>query len=589
MNKFSLLSFLKFHLKDTLLAMISIMLESALEISIPFLMNLLLKNGLNETVINNVYTYSLNLDYLFLIGGIMILFALLALLLGLSTAYFTANAGRYLGEELRKAEYQKILSYSFANLDSFRINSLITRITGDIQIISDAFCQSLRPLLRSPVQLIFALSFAIIMSKDLSIVFAIILPLMTILLFFMAIRAKPRFIKVQRALDKINLTTEESLVAIRFIRANAKEDYENEKFESVNSENKKIATKATSFIAFNSAIMQGMTYTCILGILIVGTNISLTNHDANMIINMGSFLSYVSQLLASLNMISNVFMTFSRSEASKERIKEVFEQTSEIEDRGKEKLSDSSIVFKNVSFIYPNHSEKVLDDISFTISSGSFIGIIGETGSGKTSLVNLISRYYEKTEGDIFIGNKKIEEYSLNSLHSNIATAFQIPQLFKGTILDNLKYGNENIDVEDVILASKIAECYPFIMDMKDNFNSLVSSRGTSLSGGQKQRIALARALLKKPKILILDDSFSALDRITERKIKDNLKKYLSDTTIIVISQKISTIEDAEMIIVLDKGKVSSIGTSKELLEQDGIYKSIYTLQRKEDYGSITK
>jgi ATP-binding cassette subfamily B protein len=584
-NKTLFLRFLKPYRKYFILAVIAIIIECGLEISIPFLMNQLLDNGMTPTFdeSGNIASYTLNLQYTLGMGGIMVGFAVVAFGLGIITAKFTAKAGRGFGYELRKEEFKKIQNFSFKELDEFRINSLVTRMTNDVQIISDTFCQVLRPLLRAPLQLVFSFVFAIIMSKQLSIVFGIIVPLLAVLLTVVLLISKPLFVKVQGALDEINRTTQESLVAMKLVRANSKKEYEISKFTKVNNEVKDIGTKSFSIGAWNMAIMEFMTYACILGILFVGGKLSLSDTTGRMINNISSFLSYVMQVLASLNMLSNVFMTFTRSEASTYRIAQVFNSQNEIVDKkdSKLKITDGSVSFNDVSFKYNDSAkENVLSDISFKINDGDFVGILGQTGSSKTTLVYLLDRFYDVTSGSIEVSNNNIKDYSLAELRKNIAISFQNPTLFSGTIEDNLRWGNPLATEEEIIKACKIAGCYDFIMEkFPAGFKTKMGQTGSNVSGGQRQRICLARAILKKPKILILDDSFSALDRITEAEVKHNLKYDLPHMTKIVISQKVSTIEDADKIIVLNEGKLNYIGTSDELIKKDPIYQSIYKIQ----------
>lgn len=581
MQKFSIFHYLKPYKSAFIIACLAIIFETFLEISIPFLMNNLLDNGM--TVDGD--TYTINLSYTLMMGGVMIVFALVALGLGILTAKFTAKAGRGLGYELRKQEYRKIQSFSFKNLDSFRVNSLVTRMTNDIQIISDTFCQSLRPMLRSPISLVFSIVLALIMSRELSVVFGIIVPLLAAILIVMAILVRPKFVRVQAAIDRVNRTVQESLVAMKLVRANAKKDFEIHKFEDVNKEVRRLGTSSSSLIASNMAIMQFMTYACIIGILYVGgTNVlNLTSNQAVIINNMATFLNYVTQTLAALNMLSNVFMSLSRAEASYTRVKEVFQANSEIKDNPDSTLEmkDGSISFQDVTFSYSDDlSKAVLQDINFSISDGEFVGILGQTGSSKSTLIYLLERFYDVSKGAIYISGHNVKDYSIKELRKNIAICFQSPRLFTGTIKENLRWGDKEASDEEIIEACKIACCYDFIVNkLPDGFDTELGQTGSNVSGGQRQRLCIARALLRKPKILILDDSFSALDRVTEGELKKNLREKLPHMTKIVIAQKVSTIQDADKIIVLNDGKINSIGDSKTLLATDEIYQDIYNLQ----------
>ena len=547
-------------------------------------MNILLKNGMNTDLSGDTATYTLNLSYTLMIGGVMIVFAILSFFLGMITAKSTARAGRGLGYELRKQQYKKIQEFTFSDLDDFRINSLITRMTNDVQIISDSFCQMLRPILRAPLQLVFATVFAIIMSKELSVVFAVTVPLLGVSLFTIVFFARPKFYQLQGALDNINRTTQETLVAEKLIRANSKMDYEEEKFRNVNDDSKKIGRKALGLTALNMGFMQLMTYSCIIAVLFIGGQTAILNaQDADAVNNVATFLSYVNQMMASLNMLSNVFMIFTRSEASKKRVQEVFDTRSNIIDikDSQLRIEKGEIVFNHVYFKYKDSSEEyVIKDNTFQIKDGEFVGILGQTGSSKSTLIYLIERFYDVSEGKILIDGHNIKDYPIDEVRNNIAISFQNPTLFTGTIKDNLRWGKKDATDEEIIEACKIACCHDFIMNKLPNgYDTELGQTGSNVSGGQRQRLCIARALIRKPKILILDDSFSALDRITEGELKENLRKKLPNMTKIIISQKVSSIKDADKIIVLNEGKINSIGDNDTLLEKDEIYKDIYRIQ----------
>lgn len=585
-EKFHYSVYLRPYRKSLIIAVASILLECGLEISLPFLMNLLLTYGMDMEIdaINNTTSYTLHLDYVLLIGAIMVAFALGAFLLGMLTAKYTAKAGRGLGYELRKKEYQKIQEFTFSNLDDFRINSLVTRMTNDIQIISDSFCQMLRPLLRAPLQLVFATVFAILMSKELTVVFAVVVPLLGIALMTIVVLARPMFYKLQSSLDHINRTTQESLVAVKLVRANSKMDFEEKKFADVNWDSRRIGNKALSLTAMNMGFMQLMTYMCIVAVLYIGGNNAILTHaDATAVNNIATFLSYNNQMMASLNMLSNVFMIFTRSGASKKRVQEVFLAKPEIIDKSDSdlKITSGSVVFDHVSFKYKETSEEpVIKEASFSIDDGEFIGILGQTGSSKTTLIYLMERFYDVSEGRILIGGHDIKDYPLNEVRKNLAISFQNPTLFTGTIKENLLWGDKNATDAEIKEACQIACCYDFIQNnLPNGFDTMLGQTGSNISGGQRQRICIARAILRKPKVLILDDSFSALDRITEAQVKENLRTKLPHMTKIVISQKVSTIQDADRIIVLNEGKINSVGTSDELKENDPIYQDIYKIQ----------
>lgn len=572
--------FLKPYKFEFIGAIILIIIECGLEVTLPFLMNVLVKNGITE---NADLTYSMNLPYILTIGGIMIAIALLAFIIGIFGAKLSAKSCRGFGYEIRKEEYQKIQKYSFKNLDSFRASSLITRLTNDVQILSDTLCISLRPALRSPIMMIFSLTFALIISPKLSIVFFVALVFLASMIFTIVHIVKPHFLAIQKLVDNINRITQESIMAIKTIKAYYKKDFEIAKFEEANAKLKSEARKTISINALAMPAGQIANYATIIFVLLFGGIMYMSYDHAIMLEDIQTFLTYVMQLLATIMMLSNVFMAINRSTASLYRVNEVLSATSEIKDLEDSKLTimKGDVAFKDVFFKYnADAKEYVLKDLNFSIIAGEFVGIIGQTGSSKSSLVSLIDRFYDVTKGEILIDEHSIKNYSLEHLRESISISFQSPLLFKGTVLENLKWGNKNATMDEIIKACKIAECYDFIVNnLANGFDTMISQGGTSVSGGQRQRLCIARAILKNPKILILDDSFSALDKITEAKVKDNLRNELPNMTKIVISQKISSIKDADKIIVLDNGNITHIGTHEELLNTDDIYKDINTLQ----------
>lgn len=574
------LKFLKPYKWQFAIAVICICIECGLEVVLPFLMNNLIKGGVIETGEN---TYTMNLNYVLLLGIIMIVLALLAFFIGVIGAKFSAISGRGLGYELRKEEYRKLESYSFKNIDSFRRSSLITRLTNDVQIISDTLCTSLRPTLRAPIMMIFSLIFALIISPLLSLIFLCALIVLSAMIFTIVHFVKPKFKIIQKLVDNINRVTQESIIAIKTIKAYVKKDYEFLKFKEANEDLKKTSRKTLSINALSMPAGQLANYGTIIAIIYFGGILYMQPAHAIALEDIQTFLTYVMQLLSTIIMFSNILMAVNRASASIYRVNEVLSTNSEIFDKedSTKVITQGAVTFKDVSFKYNLSSpEYVLKHISFDIKPGEFVGVIGQTGSSKSTLVSLIERFYDITSGEILIDGVDIKEYSLEHLRDSISISFQSPTLFKGTVTENLKWGNKDATKEEIDSACKIAECYSFINDrLNEGFNTIISQGGTSVSGGQRQRLCIARALLKKPKILILDDSFSALDKITEAKVKNNLKKHLPFMTKIVISQKISTIQDADKIIVLDNGKISNIGTHEELLKKDDIYKDIYNLQ----------
>lgn len=572
--------FLKPYRWQFALAVLCIVLECGLEVVLPFLMNAMTKNGIQD---NGLGGYTMDLNYVLIIGSIMIGIAVFAFILGVVGSKFSAIACRGLGYEIRKEEYQKLQKFSFSNVDSFRQSSLITRLTTDVQIISDTLCVSLRPALRAPLVMIFSLTFSLIISPILSLIFVVSIFILGIMMFTIIKLVKPRFKLIQKLVDNINRVTQESVIAIKTIKAYVKKDYELIKFQAANQELKDTATKTLSINALSMPAGQIANYSTMIAIIYFGGLMTMSVNAAIVVEDIQTFLTYVLQLLATVMMFSNVLMAINRASASLYRVKEVLDTNSEIinKEDSNLKVKDGSIEFKNVDFKYESTSDEfVLKDINFKIKSGEFVGIVGQTGSSKSTLVYLMERYYEANNGEILLADENIKDYSLKEVRDAISISFQSPTLFKGTVIENLKRGNKNATKEEIIEACKVADCYDFVVNkLSDGFNTTISQGGTSVSGGQRQRLCIARALIKRPKILILDDSFSALDKITEARVKNNLKSILPNMTKIVISQKISTIQDADKIIVLDNGKISNIGTHEELIEKDPIYRDIYNLQ----------
>lgn len=572
--------FLKPYKKETILAIVFLVLETVLEITVPFLMNFILQNNLGinygpDNIITNV-----NYPIVYSVGGAMIVCAILAFIFGIVGSKFTAIAGRGLGFELRKNEFKKIQSFSFKNLDNYRVDSLITRLTSDITIIQDWFCQSFRASLRSPTLLIFSLLLAFIISPYLGIIFLIAIPLLAALLIILIKIARPKFSKMQSIVDNLNRVTQESIIAIKTIKSYVKEDYEVEKFQEVNSKLQITSSSAFSTISLNMPSIQLITYATIIALLSFGASF-FSKGLIQDVSEISTFLSYIMQLLSALLMLSNVFMLTNRANASLVRVIEVINTNNDIVDgKSNKEIESGDIEFNNVYFKYNEKATKyVLSDINYHIKSGSTIGIFGETGSGKTSFINLIERFYDVSEGELLIDNLNIKDYKISEIHDKIGICFQNPTLFSGSILDNLRWGNKDATMEEIIEACKITCCYDFIVNnLSNGFDTQMSQDGINVSGGQRQRICLARALLKKPKILILDDSFSALDYITETKIKENLRK-LKNITIIIISQKINSIKDADDIVVLKEGKILNHGNHNYLIQNNEIYLNTYRIQ----------
>ena len=573
-----LFKFIKPYRKEFIISVVTIVIESLLEISCPYLMSMLLEYG----IIQNGDTYIIDNEVVILLSCLMVLFGTLAFISGLFFAKYVARFSKGVGYEIRKAEYLKLKEYSFHNLDSVSASSLLTRLTSDINIIADTVSNSFRPMFRAPVMLIATLTISAITSPILSCVFFVTVPILAIIMVVIVKYVKPRFLKIQKIVDRMNRNTKESIVAIKTIKSYVKEDFEINKFKEINDDSRKSSNDAMGANGLMMPAQELVLYSTIVGILYLGGYLALKPDYANIVINIAMFLTYVTQLLATVQMLTNVTLNLNRAGASVTRVEELFKVKSEIKDNPSSKLQvlNGDIEFKNVSFSYFNDKNYVLNNVSLKIKSGSFVGVVGQTGSSKTTLINLLLRFYDVSEGNVFIGDHDVRDYSIHELRKNISISFQNPFLFNDTVLNNIKRGNKEATMDEVINAAKIACAYDFITnDLEDGFNTMIAEGGTNLSGGQRQRVCLARAILMHPKVLILDDSFSALDRITEAKVKENLKNTLPDVTKIVISQKISTIKDSDEIIVLEKGNVSNIGNHKFLAENDPIYKDINNIQ----------
>lgn len=552
-------------------SILCVALESVFELVIPLIM----ANIIDVGVINHNKVYIMQRSLL------MIACALVSLLLGSLYARLAAVTGQGFGAELRKVEYRKVQNFSFSNLDHFSTPSLITRLTSDITIMQNTICNGIRPMVRGPVMMIMALFMTIILSPKLAVVFLVAMPILAICLFMILQKIRPMYGKMQIALDKVNSIIQENLTAIRTVKSYVKGESEAKKFEKVNESFKTSSESAFHYAVLNMPCFQLVMYATIVCILWFGGNYI---HTGTMRVGtLTGFLSYVLQILNSLMMISNVFLMLSRSMTSASRILEVIDEPEEIIGGTQPKIIKSgSIDFDHVFFKYKKTAENnVLSDICLHIKSGQTVGIIGGTGSAKSSLVQLIPRLYDVTSGNLKIDGYDVKEYPLVHLRDAVGMVLQKNTLFSGTIRENLKWGNENATDDELNWACKIACADEFLSRMPDGYETDLGQGGVNVSGGQKQRLCIARALLKRPKVLIFDDSTSAVDTATEAIIRERLTKELSDTTKIFITQRINSIENADLIVVLDDGKINEIGTHKDLLTHNPIYKDIYELQMK--------
>jgi len=562
---------MKQYKKYAYLALICIAVEAMLELLVPMIMADLIDNG-----VANGDTH-----YIYVKGFEMALCALIALVLGIGSARFQALAGQGLGANIRKAEYEKLQSYSFSNIDHFRVSSLVTRLTSDVTNIQNSVSTGMRPFGRSPVMLIFASSIAFTINRTLALVFFVALPILAVLLIIIIMNVRPLYAKMQNAIDLVNRSIQENLTAVRVVKSYVRGEYEIDKFKDVNAKLKSESENAFGIAVLNMPAMQFVMYGTIIAILFVGGH--LINNGQLKIGELTSFLSYVLLILNSLMMMSNVFLMMTRSLASATRIVEVLDEKIDITDENSQDISvkHGEIEFDHVWFKYKNEAkEYVLSDVSFHIKPGQTVGIIGQTGSSKTTLVQLIPRLYDATKGTVRIDGVDVKNYPVKHLRDAIAVVLQKNTLFSGSLISNLRWGNENATKEEIDEACHIACVDEFLDRLPAGYESEMGQGGVNVSGGQKQRICIARAILKKPKVLILDDSTSAVDTATEGRIREELAKKLPDMTKLVIAQRISSVKHADQIIILDKGCVNAIGTHEELLRTNKIYQEIYESQK---------
>ena len=558
--------------KEFILAIICIEVETIFELIIPLIMSDIIDVG----IVNN------DRHYILIKGFQMVLCALISLVLGHACAKYTAACGNGIGAQIRMAEFQKMQTYSFANTDRFSTPSLVTRLTSDVTTIQNSVTNGMRPAFRSPVMMITAIVVSFKLNAKLAIVFLIAAPVLAIILFFIIKNVQPLYSKMQSAIDLVNRIIQENLSAIRVVKAYVRSDYETSKFEEVNANLQNSSEKAFSLSALNMPAFQFIMYGTILSILWFGGDLVMIGDMK--VGALTSFLSYVLQVLNSLMMFSSVFLLFTRSLTSWKRISEVIDEEPTITDeRAKDiTITKGSIRFENVYFKYNETAkEYVLSDISFDIKPGQTIGIIGQTGAAKSTLVQLIPRLYDVTSGNIYIDDHPIYEYTQEHLRDSIAVVLQKNTLFSGTVKENLYWGKEDATDEEIQRACDIACVNEFIDRLDNGYETDLGQGGVNVSGGQKQRLCIARAILKAPKVLILDDSTSAVDTATEAKIREGLEQALPDMTKIIIAQRISSIMHADQIIILDDGMINAIGTHEQLLADNEIYQDIYYSQQK--------
>lgn len=580
-----LLKYLKEYKKYAILTILVVGLESICEVIMPYIMSLLLKYGIGE--VNQVTGEAISGDpkWLFIYGSIILVIAIISLFAGAFGAKFAVKASQGFAKNIRKAEFYKIQDYSFSNIDKFSTSSLVTRLTTDVTNTASAFQMMIRMMIRSPIMLVVATIMAIILNPGLSSIFAIAIPLLLVGVVILMLSAFPFFKKMLRKYDDLNASVQEDLIGIRVVKAYVREDFENEKFLKASESVRRTETIASRVMNLGNPYMQIIMYGSMLAILWIGGN-KIIGQEMDWTL-LTTFLSYVTQILISLIMISMFFINFVMAKASINRINEVLDEVPDINDDNADKdlkVETGSISFKNVSFSYVNSKDKlVLENIDFDIKSGETVGIIGGTGSSKSTLVQLIPRLYDVSEGEVIVSDHNVKEYTIEELRSEVAMVLQKNVLFSGTIKENLRWGNETASDEEIIEACKKAQADQFIQSFPDGYDTDLGQGGVNVSGGQKQRLCIARALLKNPKIIILDDSTSAVDTATDKSIRDAFKNDIPDVTKIIIAQRVSSVQDADKIIVMDNGKINGIGTHKQLLETNDIYRDVYMSQVKGD------
>ena len=568
----TLLPYMKKYKWSTIFAPLSIIAEVLLEITIPVLMSRIVDNGIPNK----------DLAYIVKIGMLMVIMAIAGMCAGALSSRLAAKASMGFASELRSGLFKSVQRFSFSNVDRFSSASLVTRLTTDVTNAQNAFQMCIRMLVRAPVMLVGATIMAFSINSSLVSVFLITIPILAATLFIITKMAHPRFIAMLKKYDGLNSTVQENLISIRVVKSFVRSAYEKDKFKNANDGLMNASLRAEKVVIFNMPIMQLSVYACIIAILWFGGNmIAAGNMETGELI---SFINYVTQILMSLMTICMVFTNIVISRASLSRIIEVLNEQPDIKDSAKEDIpvNDGSIEFKNVTFSYYSTAEEVnLKNINVKIHSGETIGIIGGTGSAKSTLVQLIPRLYDADEGEVLVGGRNVRDYKLKTLRSSVAMVLQKNVLFSGTIKENLRWGNAQATDEEIEAACKAACAHDFITSFPNGYETELGQGGVNVSGGQKQRLCIALALLCKPKILILDDSTSAVDTATDARIRDALKTALKGATKLIIAQRITSVCEADRIIVMDDGRISDIGTHEELLKRNEIYREVYTSQQK--------
>ena len=558
--------------KDAILSPVYVLVESLLDVAIPFVMADLIDKGIDAGNMGMILRY----------GAILVGFALVALLFGALAGRSCARATAGFARNLRHDMFHHLQVYSFSNIDKFSAPGLVTRLTTDVNNVQNAFMMIIRTLIRCPAMLIFAMVMSFRINKDIAAIFLAVIPVLGIGLYLIIQRVYPVFTRVFKTYDALNGVVQENLSGIRVVKNFVREEHEIEKFDGISGKIYKDFSLAERIMSLNNPLMQSCIYACMILVSWLGAKQIVIGTMSTG--NLMSFFTYIMQILSSLMMLSMVFVMITMSRTSAERIVEVLEEQSDITNGPDPvyEVKNGSIVFRDVSFSYAKRPDKeVLYNIDLEIASGQTIGIIGGTGSSKSSLVQLIPRLYDVTAGSVLVGGVDVRDYDLNTLRQNVAMVLQKNTLFSGTIKENLRWGNPDASDEELVRVCRLAQADEFIRSFPDGYDTYIEQGGTNVSGGQKQRLCIARALLRHPKILILDDSTSAVDTKTDALIGKAFREEIPDTTKIIIAQRISSVKDADQIIVMDNGSIHGLGTHEELLESNEIYREVYYSQQK--------
>ncbi len=562
----------------SILAPLFVIGEVFMETVIPLLMAKMIDDGFSAG----------DMHYIVKTGGVMLVCAIAGLFFGVMSGRYAAIASAGLAKNLRQDMYNHIQDFSFRNIDHFSTASLVTRLTTDITNVQNAYQMIIRMLVRAPVMMVFSFVMAMIINVKLSMIILLAIPILGAFIVIISVQAHGIFRKLFIIYDRMNTVVQENLLGIRTVKAYVREQREIDKFTETSSESKRLSIEAEKRLILNMPFMSLLTAACTVLISLLGANMIIKGTGSLTTGGLMSLFTYIIQILSSLMMVSMIVIQCVMAKASADRIVEVMDEKSDLADNDHPvmEVPDGSIEFDHVSFGYfPGKDKYVLNDINFSIKPGEVVGIIGGTGSSKSTLVSLIPRLYDAAEGSVKVGGVDVRNYDIKTLRDQVSMVLQKNELFSGTIKENLKWGNENATDEQILEACKISQADEFVQTMPDKYDTHIEQGGRNVSGGQKQRLCIARALLKQPKILILDDSTSAVDMATDALIQEGMKNYLPQTTKIVIAQRIASVEHADKIIVLDQGRISGIGTNEELLKNNEIYREVAQSQRKGGEG----